>query len=73
MNKFIRDILRRKILADGQDKSGKKLSGQEINKRIEILSIGLKRETKDALFILAGIFSAGFGLRGFLLPNNFID
>lgn len=73
MNKFIRDILRRKILVDGQDKSGKKLSGQEINKRIEILSIGLKRETKDALFILAGIFSAGFGLRGFLLPNNFID
>src|ERR1700730_12188332 len=28
---------------------------------------------KSFLFLLAGIFSAGFGLRGFLLPNRFID
>ncbi len=28
---------------------------------------------KSLLFLLAGIFSAGFGLRGFLLPNRFID
>ena len=28
---------------------------------------------KDTIFILTGIFSAGFGLRGFLLPNSFID
>ncbi len=29
--------------------------------------------TKDIIFILIGIFSAGFGLKGFLLPNSFID
>jgi uncharacterized membrane-anchored protein YitT (DUF2179 family) len=28
---------------------------------------------KDALFIAAGIFSAGFGLKGFLLSSHFID
>ena len=28
---------------------------------------------KDATFILIGIFSAAFGLKGFLLPNGFID
>lgn len=27
----------------------------------------------DILFILIGVISAGFGLKGFLLPNNFID
>ncbi|SDX76702.1 Uncharacterized membrane-anchored protein YitT, contains DUF161 and DUF2179 domains [Lutibacter oricola] len=28
---------------------------------------------KDVLFILVGVFCAGFGLKGFLLPNLFID
>ncbi|NOX17593.1 MAG: YitT family protein [Chlorobi bacterium] len=28
---------------------------------------------KDVVFILLGILSAGFGLKGFLLPNSFID
>lgn len=28
---------------------------------------------KETIFIVSGIFSAGFGLKGFLLPNSFID
>ena len=28
---------------------------------------------KDTIFIVTGIVSAGFGLKGFLLPNQFID
>lgn len=28
---------------------------------------------KSLLFLTAGVFSAGFGLKGFLLPNRFID
>jgi uncharacterized membrane-anchored protein YitT (DUF2179 family) len=31
------------------------------------------RAIKDSLFIIAGVASAGFGLKGFLLPNTFID
>jgi len=33
----------------------------------------VRREIKEALLVLLGIFSAGFGLKGFLLPNNLID
>lgn len=36
-------------------------------------SIPIKRIILDALLILTGVLSAGFGLRGFLLPNTFID
>lgn len=32
-----------------------------------------KNEIKNTLLIIIGIISAGFGLKGFLLPNNFID
>ncbi|HEY8931253.1 MAG TPA: YitT family protein [Mucilaginibacter sp.] len=32
-----------------------------------------KKEVTNALLILTGIFSAAFGLRGFLIPNEFID
>ena len=33
----------------------------------------IKQNTKVYSFILAGVISAGFGLKGFLLPNYFID
>jgi uncharacterized membrane-anchored protein YitT (DUF2179 family) len=33
----------------------------------------LKREARNAIFIVVGIIMAGFGLESFLLPNNFID
>lgn len=33
----------------------------------------IKNILKDAFVILIGIFSAGFGLKGFLIPNGFID
>jgi len=35
--------------------------------------VSLKRSVKDILFILIAIFSAGFGFKGFLLTNHFID
>jgi uncharacterized membrane-anchored protein YitT (DUF2179 family) len=40
---------------------------------LRIRRINLERAIKDSLFILAGVASAGFGLKGFLLPNTFID
>jgi uncharacterized membrane-anchored protein YitT (DUF2179 family) len=36
-------------------------------------SRGAAGALKDAAFILAGIASAGFGLKGFLLSSHFID
>ena len=35
--------------------------------------IGLFKNIRDAIFILIGVFSAAFGLEGFLLKNHFID
>jgi uncharacterized membrane-anchored protein YitT (DUF2179 family) len=35
--------------------------------------ITLKRHIKDFILIIAGIFSASFGFKGFLLTNHFID
>jgi uncharacterized membrane-anchored protein YitT (DUF2179 family) len=35
--------------------------------------IGMYEATRSAIFIIIGIFSAGFGLKSFLLPNAFID
>ena len=37
------------------------------------MKLNIAHIAKDTLFILIGIISAGFGLKGFLLPNSFID
>lgn len=39
----------------------------------EIFKINVSHFIKDTFFIIIGIVSAGFGLKGFLLPNSFID
>lgn len=44
----------------------------------EAKKIWLKQKTvrsglRSAIYILLGVLSAGFGLRGFLMPNDFID
>lgn len=40
---------------------------------LRVQRIQFERTIKDFIFILFGIFSAAFGLKGFLLPNNFLD
>lgn len=42
-------------------------------KALQQQRIRLKREFRNAVFIVVGIITAGFGLESFLLPNNFID
>jgi uncharacterized membrane-anchored protein YitT (DUF2179 family) len=42
-------------------------------KALRIRRIQIERTIKDTLFITFGIFSAAFGLKGFLLPNGFLD
>lgn len=37
------------------------------------IKIGIRKLITDFFLISLGIFSAGFGLKGFLLPNNFLD
>jgi uncharacterized membrane-anchored protein YitT (DUF2179 family) len=40
---------------------------------IRIRRINIERAIKDTLFISLGVLAAGFGLKGFLLPNKFLD
>jgi len=58
-----------------------------VTNKAEATNIGRYRQAKDTwrkkkttwntiratIFVLLGVWSAGFGLRGFLLPNHFID
>ncbi|MEZ5026987.1 MAG: YitT family protein [Chitinophagales bacterium] len=49
------------------------ISHQDFDKLIRSFFISFKRHLKDYFFIVAGICSAGFGVRSFLMPNDFID
>ena len=42
-------------------------------RRFIALRIAIRKLATDFFIISIGILSAGFGLRGFLLPNNFLD
>ena len=48
-------------------------SNHEIASDVSTLQIELSHAIKESFFIAIGVFSAGFGLKGFLLPNGFID
>lgn len=51
----------------------KNISSYKLARGYRNLRINLNRIVKDFILIGAGIFSASFGLKGFLLTNNFID
>jgi len=68
MNKQIKNIIE-KILGS------KKLETNEaqMDKATMSFYISIKSSIKEIAFMLVGIFSAAFGLKGFLLPNDFLD
>jgi uncharacterized membrane-anchored protein YitT (DUF2179 family) len=74
MNPFISKILvdfARKKLENKYHK--KEISQKEIVPLVRNLQVELIHTIRKYIFILIGVFSAGFGLKGFLLPNRFID
>lgn len=56
-----------------QDKNNPKFHNDEPQKKARALSVKPGRRIKDLILITAGIFSASFGFKGFLLTNHFID
>lgn len=46
---------------------------REVVPVVRTLQVELVHALKEYFFIAIGVFSAGFGLKGFLLPNKFID
>jgi len=51
----------------------KKYEPTQIEKAIKNTKVEFSHLIRDSFFILVGVLSAGFGLKGFLLPNMFID
>ncbi|WP_047545426.1 YitT family protein [Psychroserpens sp. Hel_I_66] len=74
MNPFISKILvniaQKRLEAN---KSSKPITKSEINPLVKKLEVELAHTIKEYAFIVIGVFAAGFGLKGFLLPNQFID
>ena len=74
MNRFLSKILvglARKKLRSKQ--SNKPISKKQIVPVVRNLQVELTHAIREYVFIVIGVFSAGFGLKGFLLPNRFID
>jgi uncharacterized membrane-anchored protein YitT (DUF2179 family) len=75
MNPFWKQLVIKTTLRDKQSEAdkGKKHSDFELAKGWKELRISIIRLVKDFILITLGIFSAAFGLKGFLLTNHFID
>jgi uncharacterized membrane-anchored protein YitT (DUF2179 family) len=75
MNPFWTEIIIRTTLSKkiSKTKGKETYSEYELAKGHREFIINLKRHIKDLLLITAGIFSAAFGFKGFLLTNHFID
>ncbi|WP_299555444.1 YitT family protein [Seonamhaeicola sp.] len=70
LTKIIFDIARKKL----EKKHPKKnVSKKKIVPLVRQLQVELTHAISEYIFIILGVFSAGFGLKGFLLPNSFID
>lgn len=74
MNPFIAklliDIARNKIKSKQPDLP---ITKKQIDPVVNSLQVEITHAIKEYIYIAIGVFSAGFGLKGFLLPNRFID
>jgi uncharacterized membrane-anchored protein YitT (DUF2179 family) len=67
--RLIRELFPRRIHVDDEQP----ISGYAKAKYQRNRNITIKRSLADLILISVGVLCAGFGLRGFLLPNKFID
>jgi hypothetical protein len=50
-----------------------KRTGNSLAETAAVSNIVIRKRINDIIFLLAGVFAAGLGLRGFLMPNGFLD
>lgn len=74
MNSFISKLLVRVARKRLEDKNtGVPINTEELAPAVRKLKVEFTHAVKEFIYITIGVFSAGFGLKGFLLPNKFID
>jgi len=70
MSQIFQNIFSKTVKSKVQEEE---IKAAQIEKAIRSTKVELSRLMSDGFFILLAVLSAGFGLKGFLLPNNFID
>lgn len=70
ISKLLIEIARKRLEAKQTEVP---VSKKQIVPLVRVLQVELTHAIKEYIYILIGVFSAGFGLKGFLLPNRFID
>ncbi|AXP79844.1 hypothetical protein CJ739_748 [Mariniflexile rhizosphaerae] len=70
LSKLLVDIARKRLQSKQKNKT---VSKKEIVPLVRKFQVEISHAIKEYIFIVVGVFSAGFGLKGFLLPNRFID
>ena len=70
MNPFFQHIITEVVR---QRLKNKKYRPTQFEKAVRNTKVEFVHVIKDSIFILLGVLSASFGLKGFLLPNLFID
>lgn len=74
MQQFIKQLIKQKIVARFlRSSKTKEISSYDIAKEFIRLKVSTAHLSKEIIYLCLGIISAGFGLKGFLLPNSFID
>lgn len=71
MNGFFEKIVKEQAIRSGQQMG--EMSAYRTAKQLRNFRRTVVRTIKDFLLIILGILSAGLGVKGFLLPNGFID
>ncbi len=72
MNSFLQYILLESVKLK-QKKKGQKISSTQFAKQVQNTKVEYVHLMRDSFLILLGVLSASFGLKGFLLPNSFLD
>ncbi|PWH83347.1 hypothetical protein DIS18_01990 [Algibacter marinivivus] len=70
LSKILVDVARKKLEKKQLDKP---VTKKQIEPLVRKYEVEVSHAIREYIFIIIGVFSAGFGLKGFLLPNNFID
>lgn len=70
---FVHNIIYQTVKRLEEKKKKKGVSTTDIHKKTSNVEIEIDHLISESLFILVAIASASFGLKGFLLPNSFID
>ncbi|MDN3664430.1 YitT family protein [Algibacter miyuki] len=73
LSKILVDLARKKLEKTKAKGDSKPISIKQIIPLVRSYQVEISHAIKESVFIIIGVFSAGFGLKGFLLPNQFID